>query len=92
VRQEHHGDARFPFTFFDVQSDAYNPAGAVRAEEVRLPWSDHTVDRAVASPGFTHLHEASIVRYVSELYYPVGVAATARSSDLQPTVTLRDAL
>lgn len=57
----------FRFHWLDVYSKVYNPQGALRGAEVRLPADDGSVDRALAYSLFTHLLEPEALHYLSEL-------------------------
>src|SRR5712692_11920500 len=48
----------FQFDHVDADNSHYNPAGTVRAEEYRLPYSDGTFDFVAASSLYTHLMPA----------------------------------
>jgi ubiquinone/menaquinone biosynthesis C-methylase UbiE len=60
-------DGRFAFTCLDVRSDAYNPLGALSADQAILPYADGSFDRALVSSVFTHLPEGGIAQYLAEL-------------------------
>jgi SAM-dependent methyltransferase len=58
---------RFEFHYIDVQTQAYNPHGTVRGDEVVFPAADASVDFAFAASLFTHLAEADCKRYLQEM-------------------------
>jgi SAM-dependent methyltransferase len=58
---------RFRFHFLDVQSAMYNPAGAIAAHEVTLPWPDEHFTLTIASSLFTHLRADALRRYLGEI-------------------------
>lgn len=61
-------DPRFSFVTVDVQSHAYNPAGGLHVESITFPFDDNAFDRAIVSSVFTHMTEAGIARYMTELH------------------------
>ena len=58
---------RFEFHHVDARSAEYNPAGRLRAEDVRFPCGTASVDLVVAASLFTHLLEADAIRYLREI-------------------------
>jgi GT2 family glycosyltransferase/glycosyltransferase involved in cell wall biosynthesis/SAM-dependent methyltransferase len=55
------------FHHVDARSAEYNPAGAIRAEDVRFPCGTASMDLVVAASLFTHLFEADAIRYLREI-------------------------
>lgn len=70
---------RFPgvqFAHLDVQSDFYNPTGALAATDIRLPLGDGSVDRIILQSVFTHMFEDDVVHFLREfrrVLRPVGL-------------------
>jgi SAM-dependent methyltransferase len=57
---------RFQFVHLDVQSDHYNPLGAIPADKVTFPFADASFTLAFAASLFTHLKEAPARHYLAE--------------------------
>ncbi len=57
---------RFQFAHLDVQSDHYNPLGAIPSDEVIFPFPDASFTLAFAASLFTHLKEPSARNYLAE--------------------------
>lgn len=60
-------DPRFSFQHADIQHPLYNPAGAVKMADFRVPAADGTIDIAVAMSIFTHLPPLAVMRYLAEV-------------------------
>lgn len=60
-----HGSASFHC--YDLYSAEYNPAGKIRAEDLRFPAPDDGVDVVFASSLFTHLLEPDAIHYLREI-------------------------
>ena len=58
---------RCEFHHVDARSAEYNPAGTLRAEDVRFPCGAASMDLVVAASLFTHLLEADAIRYLHEI-------------------------
>jgi SAM-dependent methyltransferase len=58
---------RCEFHRIDARSAEYNPAGTLRAEDVRFPSGSASFDLVVAASLFTHLLEADAARYLREI-------------------------
>jgi len=58
--------ANFQFQVADLQSDMYNPGGAIRAEDYRFPYADDSFDFIFLTSDFTHLTAAEIRNYLAE--------------------------
>ncbi|MBL8836158.1 MAG: class I SAM-dependent methyltransferase [Alphaproteobacteria bacterium] len=62
--------ARYPavrFHHVDAANSLYNPAGAQRVEDVRLPYADASFDFAIMTSLITHLEPAQVDAYVMEI-------------------------
>ena len=57
----------FQFKHIDVHNGLYNPNGLMKSTEVRFPLDDQSVDFVLASSLFTHMFDADVKRYVSEI-------------------------
>ncbi len=55
------------FHCFDLYSAEYNPAGKLRAENLKFPCQDGGVDVAFAASLFTHLLEPDAIHYLREV-------------------------
>lgn len=60
------GGGRFSFVHLDAHSEHYNPAGAMKPENVVFPLADSGMDLAFAASLFTHLLEPAAARYLAE--------------------------
>lgn len=60
--------ARFRFHHADIYSSFYNPTGAIKPEEYRLPWPDGSFTLVIATSLFTHLSAAACVNYLREIF------------------------
>ena len=58
--------APFRFTHADLRNSAYNPAGALRADEYRFPYRDGAFDLVIATSLFTHLLAPDADHYLAE--------------------------
>lgn len=58
---------QFEFHFLDVYSEAYNPQGKLRGDEVAFPLRGESVDFAFAASLFTHLLERDSRHYLREV-------------------------
>ncbi len=62
--------SRYPnasFALLDAYSARYNPAGKLRAEEIRFPYADADFDLVLLMSVFTHLLPAGSRNYLSEI-------------------------
>jgi ubiquinone/menaquinone biosynthesis C-methylase UbiE len=57
----------FRFTHADIFNAEYNPSGAVKAEEYRLPYEDSSFDVVWLFSVFTHMLTADVAHYVEEI-------------------------
>ncbi len=81
---------RCEFHHVDARSTEYNPAGAVRAQDVRFPCDSASMDVVVAASLFTHLLEPDADRYLREIarvLKPGGTALITIRATAAPGVT-----
>lgn len=66
--QAHYRDTPAPFRFVhaNLRNAAYNPAGALRADEYRFPYGDGAFDLVIATSLFTHLLAGDADHYLAE--------------------------
>lgn len=55
------------FHWYDLYSAEYNPAGVMRAQDLRFPAGDRSIDVAFAASLFTHLLEPDARHYLKEV-------------------------
>ena len=55
------------FYWFNLQSGTYNPDGVLKADNLRFPAGDGTVDVIFAASVFTHLLETDALHYLREI-------------------------
>jgi SAM-dependent methyltransferase len=60
-------DNRLRFRLLDIRNSRYNPNGQIMAPEARFPAGNNSHDWAAVFSVFTHMYEADIRRYLSEL-------------------------
>jgi len=80
-----HGTAEFHY--FDVYSKEYNPAGAMRCDQLMFPCTTSSSDVVFASSVFTHLLEPDAVHYLHEVrrvLKPGGVALLSTHNVVPP--------
>jgi SAM-dependent methyltransferase len=70
-------DQRFRFRHLDVRNGRYNPKGTVSSHEVTFPAANDSADMVCLFSIFTHLYEADIRRYLSEIRRVLKPGATA---------------
>jgi SAM-dependent methyltransferase len=70
-------DRRFRFRHLDVRNGRYNPTGTVNSHEVTFPVPSDSADMVCLFSIFTHLYEADIRRYLSEIRRVLKPGATA---------------
>nr|WP_281720653.1 class I SAM-dependent methyltransferase [Nitrosomonas nitrosa] len=58
--------ANFEFTWLDVRSPLYNPAGTIEPFAVRFPCEDESFDFCFATSVFTHLYAGVVSLYIGE--------------------------
>lgn len=65
----HYRDTPVPFRFehVDVRHPEYNPGGSADAADLSFPYEDASFDLAIATSVFTHLLDAAVVNYLSEI-------------------------
>lgn len=63
------GGARpnFEFQYLDVKSDAYNPSGRHRAENLRFAFADQEFDVILLKSVFTHMRPPEVENYLGEV-------------------------
>ncbi|HEX8921119.1 MAG TPA: class I SAM-dependent methyltransferase [Pyrinomonadaceae bacterium] len=61
----HH--ANFEFQYLDVKSDAYNPHGRHKAENLRFTFADQEFDVILLKSVFTHMRPVAVENYLSEV-------------------------
>lgn len=57
----------FRFRHVDLQNDLYNPQGAGKVEETRLPYADASFDFAILTSVITHLDPPQVASYAAEV-------------------------
>lgn len=60
-------EGRFRFRHLDVRNGRYNPDGVVAASDLRFPAQRASHDFVAVFSVFTHMYEADILRYLSEI-------------------------
>jgi SAM-dependent methyltransferase len=70
-------DGRYRFRHLNVRNARYNPEGDVLAHEARLPVKGAAFDFCVLYSVFTHMFEADIRRYLTEIRRALKPGATA---------------
>jgi SAM-dependent methyltransferase len=68
---------RFRFRHIDVRNGRYNPTGTVSSHEVRFPTPRASAEMVCLFSVFTHLYEADIRRYLTEIRRVLKPGSTA---------------
>ncbi len=62
------GHPNFSFVHHDIHDTLHNPDGAMRADEVRLPSSESSVDLILLFSVFTHMFGDEVAHYLDEFH------------------------
>jgi SAM-dependent methyltransferase len=68
---------RFQFHYAPIANSSYKPNGSANASNWRFPYENHSFDFALLTSVFTHMWQADIENYLSEIHRVLKTGGTA---------------